>query len=73
MPSNKHQSNEIKKELADTPKNSNSITAFFRYTIISCYSFVAIGSTQGLGGIYRFKNSTEHHNSALKCQKGKCC
>ena len=69
MPSNKRRSNEIKKKLADSAKRCKSVTAFFRYTIISYYSFVAIGSTQGSGGIYGFKNSTKHHNSALKMQE----
>ena len=51
MPSNKCQSNKIKKKLADSAKKCKSVTAFFRYTVIFCYSFVAIGSTQSLGSI----------------------
>ena len=68
MPPNKLWSNEIKKKLIDSAKKCKSVTAFFRYTIISCYSFVAIDSTQGLGCIYGFKNSSKH-NSSLKMQE----
>ena len=64
MPSNKCRSDKLKKRLADNVKKCKSVTAFFRYTIISCYNFVTIGSTEGSGGIYKFNNSTEHHNSA---------
>ena len=69
MPSNKHWSNEIKKKLADSAKKCKSVKAFFRYTIISCYNFDTMGSIQGSGGIYRFKNSKKNHHSALKMQE----